>query len=63
MNRRQRLRERVMDRLHRSRLGCYGWIVDTAAWLSCLLVGHYGFDEVPDLCRHCGEDFDVRKAR
>lgn len=45
MNRRQRLREKAMDRLHRSRLG------------------HAGFDEVPDLCRHCCEDFDVRKAR
>ena len=48
MNRRQRIRARAIDRLHRSRLGAYAWIVDTAEFAGCLAVGHRGFDEMPD---------------
>lgn len=61
MNRRARLRAQAIDRLHSSRLGGYGWLVDTAEMLGCLLAGHRGFDEVSDLCRHCGEDIAVRE--
>lgn len=60
MNRRQRLRAHVIDRLHNSRLGRYGWFMDTAEFAGCLLVGHYGFDDAPDVCRHCGDDFAVK---
>lgn len=62
MNRRQRLRAKAIDRLHRSWLGRYGWLVDAAEFLGCLAVGHHGFDDTPGRCRHCGEEIAVRES-
>lgn len=61
MNRRQRLRARVIERLHRSRLGWIGWLMDAAECLGCRVAGHLPFDDLPDMCRHCAATLGSRR--